>query len=100
VYEVPGDERRFVIRNDSAVLHPEVLDELESWDQASWCRRTGYVISCGEKFLVQLRHGVAPVPQLLPSQWLVPVIEVEHYRFCRQFPSDWNEKPNWTSVSG
>ncbi|MFN8389286.1 MAG: hypothetical protein U0136_03245 [Bdellovibrionota bacterium] len=94
-YEMPRAVNQVVIRNDSSALHPEVLDELESWGRSSWSRRTGYAARCADSVKVQLRQGLEPSPVHAVSQWFVPVVELEHYEFCREFQSSWNEKPSW-----
>ena len=86
----------WVIRNPRR-LHPSVEALMESWSEANWRRRTGYVrrqASLGgdvagketeETIWVQLREGHETKHAL----------EVEHWDFGRRFGFSWLAKPNW-----
>ena len=66
-------------------LHPAVHDALESWQDADWKRRTGYLRRADEAMWIQLREGETPSA---PG-------ELEHFDFARRFGFAWLEKPNW-----
>ncbi|MBX3739461.1 MAG: hypothetical protein KF712_00615 [Akkermansiaceae bacterium] len=73
------------LRNQPERLMPEVLEELESWTEREWARRTGFVILGESGFHFQLRAGEKPES---PD-------EMEHYDFARQQSFSWLDKPSW-----
>lgn len=66
-------------------LHPIVLAELESWTNADWQRRTGYVRREGETVWIQLRQGEQPTSER----------ELDHWDFGRSYGFSWLDKPYW-----
>ncbi len=66
-------------------LHPAVDDALESWSDADWQRRTGYLRRADEKIRFQLREGETPRQ---PA-------ELEFFDFARHFGFSWLDKPCW-----
>lgn len=77
------------VRNQPERLAPEVMKELESWNEREWARRTGFVIWKKDGIHFQLRAGEKPES---PE-------EMEHYDFIRQQGSSWLEKPRWGWVA-
>jgi len=66
-------------------LHPRVHEVLESWKEADWRRRTGYVRRDGERIWVQLRKGHAPKDPF----------ELDYWDFGRAYDFSWLDKPYW-----
>lgn len=74
----------WVIRNPRR-LHPGVEAAMESWSEADWHRRTGYVQRQGETIAIQLREGVE----------VEHGDELEHYDYARRYAFTWLAKPYW-----
>jgi hypothetical protein len=66
-------------------LHPSVETALESWTNADWRRRTGYVRRDGDTLRIQLRPGETPSHDG----------ELDHWDFARAFGFSWLDKPCW-----
>lgn len=73
------------IRNASDRLAPSVANELETWTNSEWERRTGYVFLKGDEIHKQLREGIEPTMSG----------EVEFFDFLKRFGGSWTEKPIW-----
>jgi hypothetical protein len=65
--------------------HPDVHAELESWTEADWRRRTGYVRREDQRIWIQLRQGVEPRAEL----------ELDYWDFGRAHGFAWLDKPYW-----
>jgi hypothetical protein len=77
-------EDGLVIWNPSR-LGPIVAWELETWKDADWLRRTGFVGNAGDNLLLQLREGEEPRTDK----------ELPFYKFAEQFGMSWLQKPDW-----
>lgn len=90
-----GDRARpcrggWVIRNPDR-LHPEVEGTLESWGEADWRRRTGYVRREAETTWIQLREGETPrAEETSPG-----TTELAFFDFASRFGFSWLDKPYW-----
>ncbi|EDM74487.1 hypothetical protein PPSIR1_03148 [Plesiocystis pacifica SIR-1] len=71
-------------------MHPVVEAALESWTEADWRRRTGYVRREGERVWIQLRRGAAPDPHRPDAE-----DELDHWEFGRRHGFAWLDKPYW-----
>ncbi|MCX4246786.1 hypothetical protein [Paraliomyxa miuraensis] len=74
----------WVLWNDER-LHPIVREELESWSEHDWQRRTGYVRREGETVWIQLRRDEQPQHER----------EIDHWDFGRAHGFSWLDKPYW-----
>jgi len=75
----------FIIHPNPARAHPETLAELESWDDAAWWRRTGYVARRPE-WRYQLRPGSAPEAER----------ETPFHAYAAGHDMSWLVKPDWS----
>jgi hypothetical protein len=66
-------------------LHPSIEAALDSWTDADWERRTGYVRREGETLWIQLRQGQTPAHDR----------ELDHWEFGRAHGFSWLDKPCW-----
>lgn len=71
--------------NQPERLAPEVIEELESWNEKEWARRTGFVIWRKDGIHFQLRSGEKPES----------AEEMDYHDFARQQGSTWFDKPRW-----
>ncbi len=90
---VPGDKVQMVdsywhIEQDQRTLAPAVYQELETWTQEQWERRTGYLQFRPKGTLYQLRKGYQPVLSM----------ELDFFDFARRSEMSWLLKPDWSSL--
>ncbi len=74
----------WLLSNESR-FHPVKQWELETWTDADWLRRTGYLAGRGEHLKKQLREGEKPADDS----------EIEYYDFAREHGADWLHEPDW-----
>ncbi len=87
---VPGDkaqqhEGQWLIDPDERRLSSAVREDLESWTDTEWSRRTGYVYSRSDGSIAQLRKGLQ---RDSPG-------EMDYYDFARWTDMNWLHKPDW-----
>ncbi|MCC6221423.1 MAG: hypothetical protein IT291_09315 [Deltaproteobacteria bacterium] len=77
----------YILWNDEARLAKAVKRELETWEESSWMRRTGYLTFNGnnDSFIFQLREGIAPITNA----------EREYHCYNQQHGASWSDKPVW-----
>lgn len=80
-----ADGDGWIIENAGSRLSPQVLGALESWSDADWSRRTGYMKRTEAQLLMQLREGVAPLN----------TEELGFHAYAERFGMVWLEKPKW-----
>lgn len=66
-------------------LHPSVHAAFESWSEADWHERTGYLRREDEVLWIQLRQGIEPRNDH----------ELDYWEFARVHGFSWLDKPNW-----
>ncbi|PKL75125.1 MAG: hypothetical protein CVV27_17005, partial [Candidatus Melainabacteria bacterium HGW-Melainabacteria-1] len=74
----------YLIQPASNRLAKAVRESLESWDMATWERRTGYMYF-GRRPYYQLREGCSPQSEE----------ELTHFSFAEKFGFSWLNKPDW-----
>ncbi len=82
---VEGHAGSWLIRSGASRLHPAIFRRLESWSDAQWSRRTGYLASRDQHLKLQLRDGVQPHTHH----------EIRLHRFWEQYGGSWLTKPQW-----
>ncbi len=84
--EVLGDSRLIISPNPKRYAE-DTLRLLDTWDNDTWRRRTGFLVRSGDSQpRFQLRKGIAPLSK----------DEVEFWDFCRMTDFCWTKKPDWS----
>ncbi len=81
-----GDSRLVIAPNPKRYAE-DILRLLETWDNDTWRRRTGFLVRSGDSQpRFQLRKGIAPLSK----------DDVEFWDFCRMTDFCWTKKPDWS----
>lgn len=77
-----------LISGSAARLAADIHEELSSWTETDWRRRTGYVARSAEGLVAQLRVGVA-----VDESSARP--ELAYHAFAAAYGVSWLDKPRW-----
>jgi hypothetical protein len=83
-----ADDGSMMVHPNVTRVCPGIFRDLESWDSATWRRRSGYAVITEDGIVYQLRpETLARCPN-----------EICFFEFCRRFGGDMREKPKWGCV--